>query len=97
MFDIFLRPKPILLMLALKDSESTWYPSKLAKVCKISFVYVSSLVAELEKMNLLATEIKGKKRIVKLTDKGQRIAGYLENIRNELEVKPVPEVKPQQI
>ncbi len=89
MFSILLRPKPALLMITLKDNVSIWYPSKLAKTCKISFVYVSNLVIELEKTGLLVSEIKGKKRIVKLTEKGLKIAGYLESIRNELEIKPV--------
>lgn len=76
-------------MITLKDNANIWYPSKLAKICKISFVYVSTLVIELEKSGLIVTEIKGKKRIVRLTEKGLKIASYLESLRIELETKPV--------
>jgi predicted transcriptional regulator len=70
-------------MILLRDTEGSWHLSKLAKSSDASYVYVTHLVSELEKGGLVQIESKGKKRIVKLTEKGLAVA----NIIHELEAK----------
>lgn len=90
MSEIFLRPKPVSVLINLKDSETSWYPSKLATASNSTFVYVHHLVSLLEKEGLVVTETKGKKRMVKLTERGLKVAMLLDNVKSELQKPKQP-------
>jgi len=85
MLSLFARPKPCSILTTLKDSESTWHLSKLAKATDTTYVYVTKFVSQLEKENIVTIESKGKKRIVKLTEKGTRIANAIDELKNSIE------------
>ncbi|MFH1520688.1 MAG: hypothetical protein ABID61_03525 [Candidatus Micrarchaeota archaeon] len=85
MLAIFARPKPCRIMLTLRDSESSWHLSKLAKNTDTTYVYVTKLMTLLQKNGVVLIEAKGKKRIVKLTEKGMKIANTIDELRNYLE------------
>ncbi len=85
MFPVFARPKPCKLMLLLRDSETPWHLSKLAKSSDMSYVYVTKLVGILQKGGLVSLEAKGKKRMVKLTDKGMAVAKTIHELMTELQ------------
>ncbi len=87
MFSFFMREKPCALLLALKNTETIWHLSKLAKSTSTTYVFVTHAISELEKQGLVKTEIKGKKRIVKLSERGTIIAAQLEELKNKLEQK----------
>jgi len=77
MFDVFAKPKPCRVMMTLRDGNSIWHLSKIARDTGTTYVYVTKLVSKLEKAGLLMTEPKGKKKIVKLTEKGLVIANAI--------------------
>ena len=83
--EVFLRPKPCKMMRLLRDNESSWHLSKLAKQSDCTYVYLKELVARLEQHGFLFTEHKGKKRIVKLTEKGIKIANIIEELSQKIE------------
>ncbi|MDD5171409.1 MAG: hypothetical protein PHF60_00030 [Candidatus ainarchaeum sp.] len=85
MFSMFARPKPCRIMTVLRDSETPWHLSKLAKSSDITYVYVTKLVSRLQKGGFVTIEPKGKKRIVKLTEKGMKVAKAIEELKNSLE------------
>ena len=82
MLSTFARPKPCRIMLALRDNESSWHLSKIAKTTDTTYVYVTGLMTQLQKSGWVTIEPRGKKRIVKLTDKGLKLA----NIINEFKL-----------
>ena len=85
MFQHFARPKPCRIMMLLRDTEGAWHLSKLAKSSDTSYVYVTHLVSELEKEGLVSIESKGKKRIVKLTEKGLAVANIIQELMTKLQ------------
>jgi predicted transcriptional regulator len=85
MFQVFARPKPCRILSLLRDSESTWHLSKIAKSSDTTYVYVTKLMSHLAMNGLVTIEAKGKKRVVKLTERGMRVAKAIEELKNTLE------------
>lgn len=85
MFRVFARPKPCRIMMLLRDGEISWHLSKLAKSSDTTYVYVTKLISTLHKSGFVTIEARGKKRIVKLTEKGMKVAKALEELKNTLE------------
>jgi len=73
------------MMIALRDNETSWHLSKLAKSSDTTYVYVTKLISNLQKEGVVSVEQKGKKRIVRLTDKGREIANAIHELMNRLE------------
>ena len=80
MLDIFLRQKPSKLFVLLKDQNSEWHLSKLARSSDMTYVYVTKLATYFNSKGLLTIENKGKKKIVKLTEKGFALAKILDEL-----------------
>ncbi|MDD5340427.1 MAG: hypothetical protein PHV13_04215 [Candidatus ainarchaeum sp.] len=85
MFSVFARPKPCKIMTTLRDTEASWHLSKLAKVSDTSYVYVTRLVSRMQKEGLVTIEAKGKKRLVKLTEKGMKVANAITELMNKFQ------------
>ena len=83
MFSTFARPKPCRIMTLLRDNEM--HLSKLAKSSDTTYVYVTRLVTSLQKEGLVAIEPKGKKKIVRLTEKGMKVANAIHELKNMIE------------
>ncbi len=83
MFPLFARPKPCRIMVLLRDSEM--HLSKLAKSSDTTYVYVTKLVTQMQKEGLVTVEAKGKKRMVRLTEKGTRVANAIHELKNIIE------------
>ncbi len=84
---MFARPKPCRIMVTLKDPGSTWYLSKIAVATGTTYVYVTRLVSKLEKGGYLQVEAKGKKRIVRLTERGLLVANAITDLGSRLDSK----------
>ncbi len=80
MLSIFMRPKPCRIMILLRDNESSWHLSKLARGSGSTHVYVSGFITGLAEKGLVTVEVKGKKKFVKLTEKGMKIANAIEEL-----------------
>ncbi|MEK6981453.1 MAG: hypothetical protein AABX38_00855 [Candidatus Micrarchaeota archaeon] len=84
MIDSFLREKPCRVLVTLRDQNIDWYLSKLAKSANVTYVFIANFIPKLEKDGIVTTEIIGKKRIIKLTEKGKYLASLIEDIRKKL-------------
>ena len=82
--DIVLKTKSADVFVFLKSQEYS-YLSEIAKETGTTYVYITKLVSELEKRELVSVEPQSKKKIVKLTDKGREVATYIEEIRRRCE------------
>jgi len=76
---LFLKSKPSAVLLLLKDASQSWYPSKLARESKSSYVHVVNLLSKLRALGIVATEKKGKQNIYHLTEKGAMLASPLDD------------------
>ena len=83
MENVFLRPKPCKVIVLLKDSNSK-YISELAKESGATYVHTTKLLRKLEKNEIVTIEQNGKKRMVKLTEKGNKIASALHEVMNSI-------------
>jgi predicted transcriptional regulator len=74
-----------MILITLKDSSNEWHLSKIATATGTTYVYVTKLLSNLERRGLVSIEQKGKKRIVKLTEKGLMIANLMDELKQKLE------------
>jgi predicted transcriptional regulator len=82
--DIVLKTKPANVFLFLKSRESA-YLSEIAKETGTTYVYITNFVSRLKEKGLVLVEPKGKKKMVKLTEKGRELASHVEEIRRKEE------------
>lgn len=85
MFHLILRDKPSKIFIALKDPNTQWYLSKIAKNTGTTYMFVTHLISNLQKSGFVTLETKGKKRMIKLTEKGEKVANLLEEIKKQFE------------
>lgn len=83
-FDIFLREKPIELLLCLIRKTKAKYPSMLAKESKCTYSHTVHLLQKMEKVGLVKFEKKGRLKLIVLTKKGERIADLFEEVGRTL-------------
>ncbi len=82
--DIVLKTKSANVFAFLK-SQNASYLSEIAKETGTTYVYITNLISKLEEKQLVSVEPQGKKKIVKLTEKGREVASSIEEIRRRCE------------
>ena len=82
--DVVLKTKPANVFLFLKGRESA-YLSEIAKETGTTYVYITNFVSRLSGKGFVSVEPKGKKRMVRLTEKGRELASYIEEVRRRSE------------
>ena len=80
---MILKDKHARVLLLLKVRPA--YLSEIAKKTGTTYVYVTHFVSSLSARRLVVAEAMGKKKMVKLTEKGQEVATLLEELRRRLE------------
>ena len=81
---IFIREKPIELLLCLTRGNQEKYPSMLAKDSKCTYSHTVHLLQRMEKAELVKIEKKGRLKLVSLTKKGQDIADLFNSLAKTL-------------
>ena len=82
--DIFFRRKPALMLIALKRLAKARYGSILAKEIDCTYSHAVKILQSLERLGLVVFEKKGRIKLIKLTGKGEEIAGNIEKIKSSL-------------
>jgi predicted transcriptional regulator len=82
--NIILRQKQSRILLALRDPSQNWYISSLAKACDTTYVHACNFLAVCESMGITESEKHGKLKVIKLTDKGLRLADLIASINSIL-------------
>ena len=80
---IILKDKQSRIILMLKGRPA--YLSELAKETGTTYVFVTHFATSLVKKGIVIIEPTGKKKMVKLTEKGQELANLIEEARKRLE------------
>lgn len=83
MIELFLRKKPSKLLICLKDADREWNLNSLSKESGMTYVYLMKLIPKLKTSGLIIEEKKGRKKILKLTDKGLEVAALLEELERK--------------
>jgi predicted transcriptional regulator len=83
---LFLKVKPSTVLLLLKDSQQSWYPSKLARASNASYVHTVNLLVSLRKLGVVTIEKKGRQNFYKLTEKGAYLALSLEDFAKKCDL-----------
>lgn len=78
--EVFLREKPVKIMVALKSQGSKSYASTLAKVTDCTYSHTVKILDLLKKAGFVTFDKKGRIKYVKLTDLGGDIAGDFEGL-----------------
>lgn len=78
------KEKQLLIILKLRDSSKDWNISGLAKETGTTYVHSCNFVSECENAGLVTGEKHGKIKVIKLTDRGKRIADSLFEVYNSL-------------
>jgi len=83
-FSIFLREKPIELLMCLMSRNRPKYPSLLAKEAKCTYSHTVHLLQRMEKAGLVKFEKKGRLKLVGLTKKGEQVSDLFEQVGRTL-------------
>ncbi len=81
---LFLKEKSVAAFILLRDQNTNWHLSKIARQSNSTYIYITKLMSILEKKGLVTIETKGKKRLVKLTEKGATLANLLDEAKGQL-------------
>lgn len=84
MDNLIFKYKHARILLALRDKSQSWYIASLAKAAGATYVHTCNFVDSCEKIGFVASEKHGKEKMLKLTEKGSRIADMVAGIYNEL-------------
>ena len=93
---LFLKLKPCSIILLLKDSQQSWYPSKLARSAGMSYVHTVNLLSELRFYGMVTVEKKGKQNVFHLTEKGAYLALTLDDLVKKCETAEADLKAPKQ-
>lgn len=76
----FIREKPVMLILLLKDTSKKWYISSLSKATGMTYLHTSNLLIQMSNLGIIEYKTEGRKKIVLLTEKGKNISLYLSQL-----------------
>ena len=82
---IFLKEKPALTLILLRDKSKKWYVSALAKMVDTTYPHMVKLINRLERLEIVRTQKEGRTRYVELTEKGEELAHDIEGLYRHLE------------
>lgn len=82
--EVFFRRKPAMMLVALKRLAKARYGSMLAKEIDCTYSHAVKILQNLEELNLVQFEKKGRIKLIKLTTKGSDIAECIDKIRTHL-------------
>lgn len=83
-FNVFFREKPAMMLVNLKNSQSSVYASSLAKQIDCTYSHVVKILQKMEKAGLINFEKHGRLKLLTLTKKGMEIAKRIDEIRTML-------------
>lgn len=84
MFEVFFRKKPALILVALRRNSKNRYGSVLAKEVDCTYSHAVKILQEMEKAKLVSFEKHGRIKNIDLTDQGNKVAEYIEKIKELL-------------
>lgn len=81
--ELFIREKPVRLLIEINNPRTENYASELSKSVDCTYSHAVRVIQRLEKNNLVETEEKGRRKNIFLTDKGKKVAKKLSDLLSE--------------
>lgn len=78
--ELFLREKPVALIMCLTRGGNNNYPSQLAKDAQCTYSHTVHLLQKFEKHKFVTFEKQGRLKLVSLTKKGEKIAELFKDL-----------------
>lgn len=94
---ILFKSKQVAILLALRDSSQSWYISSLAKATQTTYVHACNFIIECERLGVTKSEKHGKIKLIKLTDRGLKLAEMLAGAKTIINESEVPASKQQEV
>lgn len=79
--NLFLKEKPIIILIALKKMQRKKYSSKISREVNCTYAHTTKILQELEDMELIQIEKNGRINDIKLTKKGDDVAEHMIEIQ----------------
>lgn len=89
--NIILKQKQAKILIALKDTTQNWYISTIAKASNTTYVHACNFLAECESLGITTSEKHGKIKLIRLTEKGLRLAELISSINTMVSVQEQPQ------
>ena len=83
-FEVFFRRKPAMILVSLRKGGKNKYGSVLAKEVDCTYSHAVKILQEMEKARLVTFEKQGRIKSIVLTDNGNKIAEFIERIKDQL-------------
>jgi DNA-binding MarR family transcriptional regulator len=83
--DLFLNEKPVMALVTIRRSRDEIYGSVISKKIDTTYAHTVKILSELEDQGIVETEKKGRKKILHLTEKGEKEADKFIELLNLLE------------
>ncbi|MGB9693825.1 MAG: hypothetical protein ACP5H8_02340 [Candidatus Micrarchaeia archaeon] len=80
----FVREKPTMLLLLLKDGTKKWYISLLSKSTGMTYLHTLNVLNQLNNLGIVEYKIEGRKKMVVLTEKGKNAVFHLSQLIDSL-------------
>lgn len=80
--NIILKQKQARILLVLRDTSQNWYISTIAKATNTTYVHTCNFLATCESLGITTSEKHGKIKLIKLTEKGLRLAELILNVNS---------------
>lgn len=85
MEEIFLNEKPVKALVVIRRSRDEIYGSVVSRKIDTTYAHTVKIISQLEDEGLIQSEKKGRKKILTLTDKGERYADLFIEMLNLFE------------
>lgn len=76
----FLKEKPVLALLSIKNAEKETYCSLISDEIDSTYAHTVKIVSKMKDLDLLETREKGRKKIVSLSEKGEKQAEVFQQV-----------------
>lgn len=87
---LLFKDKQLSIILRLRDTSKDWNISELAKATGTTYTHSCNFVSECEKAGLITGEKHGKIKVVRLSDKGRKVADSLYEAYNSIQQEQRP-------
>lgn len=83
--EFFLNRKPVRIMISLRQQTTENYASAISRQVDATYSHTIKVLKQMRKYKLVEFEKEGRKKIIELTEKGEKIAEKLSHLIQELQ------------
>ena len=76
----FVKEKPVLALLSIKNSNGKTYCSKISDDIDSTYAHTVKIISKMRELGLIYTQEEGRKKIVTLSEKGERQAKVFQEV-----------------